>query len=113
MNGEDARLNFINAPPRTLKSALAGALPPPASRVVGIAANEVKGFVGETLVAINIDRAQSLKAILQKHITEFDRNGHSSSSGGCKKVLARLSSLLADVNVPPPLPPMVFGKCHP
>ena len=77
---------------------------------VGISANEVRGFVGETLVAINIERAQRLQTVLRGHIAEFDRNGVGTSSGACKKVLARLSSMLEDVDAPPPLPPMLFGK---
>jgi hypothetical protein len=75
----------------------------------GAGGNEVRGFVGETLVSVSLGRAEELKAALRSHVAELGRGAHESSSGSCKKALARLSSLLDDVQVPPPLPPMLFG----
>lgn len=71
--------------------------------------NEVRGFVAETLVSVSLDRAQALQTALREHISSFDRGGLESSSTSCKKALARLSSLLEGVQVPPPVPPMIFG----
>jgi len=71
--------------------------------------SEVKGFVAETLVSVSVDRAREVQTALRRHIAEFDLAGLEASSGSCKKALARLSSLLTDVQVPPPVPQMIFG----
>lgn len=73
---------------------------------------EVKGFIGESLVILNLQRAEYLRSQLKRHIGEQEHNHDSISGGdttGLKKTHARLHSMLEGINIPPPLPPMVFG----
>ncbi len=92
--------------------------------VGNISSNEIRAFVGENLVIVNVRQVQHLENQLRSHIDDCEKsqistsidpigrstNGNSIiSSLPLKKTLARLSSMLKNLNVPPPLPPMVFG----
>ena len=70
---------------------------------------EVRGFIGERMCVISLQRGEALRTRLQSYIQQSPLDPVQASC--VRKTLARLHSMLEGVNVPPPLPAMVFGKC--
>ena len=68
---------------------------------------EVRGFIGERMCVISLQRGEVLKSRLQSYIQQAPLDPLQASS--VKKTHARLHSMLDGVNVPPPLPAMIFG----
>lgn len=72
----------------------------------------VNGFVCETPVVIDVDRVATLLQRLT-HAASASTSNAGPVAGSLKraaeKASRRLEMLLADVNIPPPLPPIILG----
>lgn len=71
----------------------------------------VNGFVCETPVVVDIDRVSTLLQRL-KHLEQGGVEVSAKALNKASEVVSkRLQSLFDEVNVPPALPPILFGVC--